>query len=165
MKTIPLTQGQFALVDDADYAAVSAFKWCALRDRRNVYAVRGVKKSPGVRTLLRLHSFLMPGIPQIDHRDGNGLNCQRDNLRPATGSQNARAARRKQIGRSSAFRGVSWDKAEDCWRARIWVGGRNLSLGCFVKEDEAAQAYDRASRQHFGEFAAPNFPRHPGRSC
>lgn len=158
MKTIPLTQGQVALVDDADYEAVSQFKWCAMKNRRGFYAGRGVYKTNGKHTVQYLHQFLLPGVSRIDHRDGNGLNNRRHNLRPATNQQNLQGARRKKIGATSRFRGVSWFSQYSKWQASIKVNGKPIHLGYHEVEAKAAKAYDVAARKYCGDFASPNFP-------
>lgn len=158
MKTIPLTQGKVALVDDADYEAVSQFKWCALKIGRRFYAVRNVRRPDGKIANQYMHRFLMPGAPEVDHRDGDGLNNQRNNLRPATSQQNHQGFKSKAAGKTSKFRGVSWRKERQKWRGHIQVDGKFVHLGSFKNEEDAARAYDAAARKYFGEFASPNFP-------
>lgn len=157
MKTIPLSQGKIALVDDADYEAVSAFKWYANKIGRRFYAARHFRRE-GKRSTQGLHQFLLPGVPRIDHRDGDGLNNQRDNLRPATTAQNAQGFRRKCIRTSSVYRGVSWHSARKKWRAGINVNGKRINLGDFALEADAARAYDTAAKQHFKDWSHLNFP-------
>lgn len=158
MKTIKLTQGKAALVDDADFERVKAHKWHALKSRRGFYAVRGLRKSDGKKTLQYLHRFLLPGVAEIDHRDGNGLNNQRENLRPVTHQQNMQGFQRKRLGATSKFRGVSWYKNISKWEARIQVSGKRIFLGHFTDETKAARAYDAAARHYFGDSAYFNFP-------
>jgi len=157
MRRIPLTQGKFALVDDADFEAVNQFKWCAQKSGRRFYAKRQAYSPEGKRILLFLHSFLLPKAVEIDHIDGDGLNCQRDNLRSATHLQNTQAFKRKQLGTSSKFIGVSWNRNLQKWDARVTVCGRQCFLGYFHSEKDAALAYDAAVQKYFGEFASPNF--------
>lgn len=123
MKIIPLSQGQVALVDDADFEAVNAFKWCAFKRRKGFHAARKVRRADGSWATQYLHQFLLPGIPQIDHKDGNGLNNQRQNLRPATAIQNRQGFRSKSVGATSAYRGVSWYSRDKVWEAQISNGG------------------------------------------
>lgn len=156
MKLIPLSQGKFAMVDDADFEAVNAFKWYAKANRSSGwYAARNVGKPDGTRTTQKLHQFLMPGVSMIDHKDGDKLNYRRDNLRPCTLSQNQWNARKRRG--TSKFKGVTWFSPTRKWMARICFEGNPYSLGCFFSEIDAAKAYDAAARKFFGEFARPNF--------
>lgn len=77
-----LTQGKVALVDDADYEAVSRFKWHARKAGRDFCAARNVTMPDGKRATQYLSQFLMPGVLQVGHCDGNKLNYQRENLFP-----------------------------------------------------------------------------------
>lgn len=157
MKEIPLTQGKVALVDDADFEAVSKFKWHAAKRRSRFYAARKIHKPDGEWTIQYLHQFLMPGVPQIDHQYGDGLDNRRKNIRPATNQQNRHGVNRKKVGAGSTFRGVSRDKQRGSWKAKIKACGKTLFLGRFSVESDAARAYDTAAKKYFGEFASPNF--------
>lgn len=152
VKQIPLTQGKFALIDDPDFQSVSEHKWFAVTDGWNWYAARKVKKQQQ-----RLHNFLMeppPGV-RIDHRDGNGLNCQRRNMRISTHAQNQQN-RRSKNPHTSRFKGVSWRKSHKRWVAQIRVDRQVVYLGLFEREEDAARKYDAAAEKHFGEFALTN---------
>ncbi len=93
---------------------------------------------------------------EVDHRDGNGLNNQRRNLRRASKSQNQAAYRGACKNKSSRFRGVRWASRYNNWTARITVNGREMHLGCFGVEVSAAAAYNRAAKKYFGRFASLN---------
>ncbi|MGO8812485.1 MAG: hypothetical protein ACLQJF_23750 [Candidatus Sulfotelmatobacter sp.] len=159
MKTISLTQGFVAIVDDADYGRVSAHKWCATRAKTNVYGIRKLRTPAGRTTSQLLHRFIMgvtdPEI-HVDHEDHNGLNCQRYNLRKCVRGEND-GNRRKTRG-ASQYKGVSWDSSRGLWRAFITVHNTSKFLGRFHDERDAAIAYDGAARTAFGEFANCNFP-------
>ena len=159
MRTIALTQGFVALVDDDDYCRVSAFKWSATKTKSNVYAVRKVRTASGRSTSLLLHRFITgvtnPRI-QVDHEDHDGLNCQRSNLRPCVRGENG-GNQRKTRG-ASKLKGVSWDSSRGLWRAFITVHSTSKYLGRFHDERDAALVYDAAARAAFGEFALCNFP-------
>jgi hypothetical protein len=161
MKTIPLTQGQFAVVDDADYEALSQHKWCAEKKGRTYYAVRGRKRNErqSGRGNIKMH-MVIAGTPpghDTDHVDGNGLNNQRRNLRVVSHAHNLHNTTRKQHGCTSRFRGISWSARERRWRAAVQVDGRRIELGYFKCEFEAAAAYDAAGIANFGEHFTPNF--------
>jgi hypothetical protein len=158
MKTIPLTQGLVALVDDADYERVSAFKWTATKVKNTTYAVRKVRTASGGTTSQLLHRFIAgvthPRI-EVDHEDHDGLNCQRSNLRPCVRGENG--GNTKKTRGASRYKGVSWDSSRGLWRAFITVHKRSKFLGRFRAESDAALVYDAAARAAFGEFALCNF--------
>ena len=64
--------------------------------------------------------------------------------------------RRKKNG-SSKYKGVAWIIRDERWQAAIQYEGRNIHLGHFTSEIEAARAYDAAAKQYFGDFALTNF--------
>lgn len=152
---IPLSKGFVAIVDEADAEAVLAHKWSAFQHGRTVYAQRSVKRG-GKWTSQRLHQFLT-GFPRTDHRNGNGLDNRRANLREATQGQNVYNQIRTRG--SSGFKGVTWWKRDGCWKAQISSNGRNRHLGYFRTAEAAAHAYDEAARELHGEFATLNFPK------
>ncbi len=164
MKKIPLTQGQVALVDDADFEALNRHKWYAQKYKNGFYAQRGVARPGGGQTVVIMHRVILsledPRI-QGDHRDGNGLNNQRYNLRIATNLQNGRAFKTPRVKATSRFRGVCWHKQLKRWQAAIKVSQVNKYLGLFADEEGAARAYDKAALEHFGEFTQLNLPNTP----
>lgn len=160
MKTIPLTQGRVAVVDDKDYERLSQWRWFARRERcGNWYAARSVQLGGGRVECLLMHRIILGAEPGqvIDHVDGDGLNNQRSNLRFATPTTN-QWNRKSNRNSSSAYKGVSWHKGTSKWAVEIRINGRRQHLGYFSDEKEAAHAYDRVSRKHHGEFARLNFP-------
>lgn len=94
---------------------------------------------------------------QTDHRNGNPLDNRRSNLRNASPTQN-QMNRRKSVLNTSGFKGVSWFSRTEKWRTQIRVGGKQRFLGYFDSLIEAAEAYDVAAKELFGEFARTNFP-------
>jgi hypothetical protein len=163
MKEIPLTQGKVALVDDADFEFLNQWKWYAMLNKRVWYAVRDVRTSDGSRRLEQMHQILIPS-PQVDHRDHDGLNNQRANLRACSVRQNGANKRRWLSKTTSRFKGVFERKNRRTgepngqYRAQIRVDYKLHNLGTFGTEYEAAQVYDAAAKEHFGEFAHLNFP-------
>lgn len=167
MRTVTLggrkARGRVALVDDADYELVSRHRWHVVEHDRGPgrrpagpYAATGVYRPSDRRTvIIRMH-ILITGIHTgIDHANGNGLDNQRKNLRPAGQDLNT-ANTRPTPGQSSRFKGVRRHR-EGKWEARIRVG-RPVYLGLFGSEEAAARAYDAAAVAAWGEFARPNFP-------
>lgn len=142
---VPLTQGRFALVDEADWPSVSGFSWCV---DSSGYAMGRQG---------RLHNFLM-GAKGIDHVNGNKLDNRRANLRVATLAQNGHN-RGKNPNGTSGFKGVSFCKQTGRWTAKILANGRTRWLGRHDTAEEAARAYDIAAQELHGEFARPNSVR------
>ena len=159
MRTLPLSKGYVALVDNEDYAHVSHLKWYAVVCSNTVYARHNVPRAGRKRAgSLSLHRVILgvtdPKV-EVDHKNGNGLDCQKHNLRKCTHSQNQKN-QRKTRG-SSQYKGVSWNKADRRWEAKIENAGFTIHLGRYKIEKDAALAYDVAARKHFGEFAHTNF--------
>ena len=91
----------------------------------------------------------------IDHINGVRTDNRIDNLRIASGSENA-MNRKLPVNSTSGFKGVSWDKESRKWKAHIKRDGVKRSLGRFHCPREAAEAYNAAAIVAFGEFALLN---------
>lgn len=151
MKSIPLTRGLVALVDDSDFEKISGFRWHARRKGKTIYAAR----SQNGRRIF-MHHEILGSFNQTDHRDLNGLNNSRENLRAATHVQNqGNTGLRK--NNTSGFKGVLFDSRLGKWFAKIQPKGKSIVLGCYNSPEEAAKAYDRAAVSYFGDFARTNF--------
>jgi hypothetical protein len=158
-RTIPLTQGHVAVVDDEDHEWLSQWRWCTKKivlanGRTKLYAHRRIGAST-----ITMHRLIM-GVNSgeiVDHIDGDGLNNRRSNLRKATVAANCWNSNSRR-NTSSHYKGVSWHRHVGKWGAAIRLCGRSQHLGYFTDETEAALAYDRAAKEHFGEFARLNFP-------
>lgn len=150
---ISLANGGFAEIDESDLALVSAHRWTFSVHRCGIRYAR--TKIDGKVVLMHRLILGCDESLEVDHRDGNGLNNRRTNLRPCTHQQNI-ANRRKLAPATSAFKGVFWETRRGAWCANIRVQGRKKHLGYFEEETEAARAYDVAAKQGFGEFARIN---------
>jgi hypothetical protein len=161
---IPLGHGVFALVDAEDFELVQGYEWRPLVARSGqVYAVSKRAREGGRVLMHRLISGASKD-QVTDHRDWDGLNNQRSNLRTCFQRQNLQSMTRSQRQRRGLCKGVTLDKRRGTWSATIKVGvpgtkgfGKAVFLGSFATEEQAARAYDEAARRYFGAFAAVNF--------
>ncbi len=153
---VPLSRGYVAIVDEADAGRVLSHKWSVRPSGRNVYAQRAVQRPDGVWTTQALHTFLT-GYERTDHRNGNGLDNRRSNLRDATREGNSQN-RRQRADNTSGYKGVTWHKRIDKWQAKVKADGVSRHVGYYETAEEAARAYDIAARFFHGEYASLNFP-------
>ena len=156
MKEIPLTQGKFAMVDDEDFDWLSQWKWRALKSKYTYYAVREGPRPE--RKNIFMHRLIMntPGDMSTDHKDRNGLNNQRENLRVCTVGQNNQNSKLRSDN-TTGFRGVYPTGSRKKYAAKIRSNGKFLHLGVFDSAAEAARAYDAVARGIYGELATTNF--------
>ena len=151
---VALTQGREAMIDVVDIPIVETANWNLFtpNGRANIYAERRERSDWGKRILL--HRLIMGDpIEQVDHRDGNGLNCCRNNLRLATHSQNQMNRRGNQKNNTSGYKGVSWNNIAEQWTASIQANGKQTFLGRFASKELAYEAYCDAAKRLHGEFA------------
>ncbi|UCC97938.1 MAG: HNH endonuclease [Phycisphaerales bacterium] len=159
-RKIPLTQGRYAIIDPADYAALSRYKWrlCRTKGKNVLYAERSVRRPDGKYSRILMHRELIrpPEGYVIDHINGCGLDNRRANLRLATVAQNAWNARKRNP--RSGYKGVWFVRDKGLYRAAIVCHGQRMHLGYFKDKRQAAQAYDAAATTLHGQFAVLNFP-------
>jgi hypothetical protein len=155
---IPISRGLVALVDDDDLERVTAAgPWCAAPNGRTTYAHRRVAGPNGQASTQQLHAFLT-GWERTDHRNGDGLDNRRANLRRATHGQNM-FNKRLYKNSTSGFKGVSQRKGSGRWAAQIQANGAHEYLGQYATAEDAARAYDARALALFGDFARLNFPQ------
>jgi hypothetical protein len=155
-RLIPLTQGQFAIVDAADYEWLSQWKWHAgwNKHTQGFYVKRGVRLGSSRFRTDFMHRLIL-GLEhadrrQGDHWNGNTLDNRRDNLRIATYAQNTQNARPRKDN-PSGYKGVQLHRG--VWCAQITVNGKKQHLGSFSTPELAHAAYCEAAKKAYGEFA------------
>lgn len=160
MKKIPLTQGKFAIVDDEDYERIVAMgSW----HFNNGYASSSLayKKPNGKwgKKTLYMHRAIMHldflDKRLIDHINHDRLDNRRKNLRICSHLQNIRNSK-KQKNNTSGYKGVSFNKNSQKFRAQIRFNNKNMCIGSFECPKEAAKAYNEAALKYHGEFANLN---------
>jgi hypothetical protein len=149
-KIIPLTCGKVAVVDGADFAALSAFRW----HYTGRYAARRLPVREGGKIVFMHRVIAGLDSPCVDHANGNPLDNRRCNLRVCTESQNQ--ANRVRFNSKSGLKGVSWIPWKKRWAAKITHNYRGVTIGYFRDKVDAARAYDTKAAELFGEFARTN---------
>jgi HNH endonuclease len=158
MKII-LTGGEVAVIDDEDFDIISRYSWFLRmtgRKKERRYAVSNFINSSGKRRMLFMHRLILGQENeknQIDHKDGDGLNNQKSNLRICTNSQNGCNKAKYKIG-TSVHKGVR--KVRNRWAAFIVLNRKQHWLGTFQTENQAAEAYNKKAMELHGEFARLN---------
>ena len=154
---VNLSRGYVARVSLKDYARVmDAGPWFAHvpPNRKTVYAVRNFINTNGVYSQQQLHRFILRLTnPKVlgDHKDGDGLNNLRSNLRKATPSQSQRN-RAKQNNNSTGFSGVSWNKHASKFEAHVKLCGKKKHLGLFISVKDAVHAVAVAKKKLYKSF-------------
>lgn len=150
MKLIPLTQGQFAQVDDEDFNELSKYTWWYNQG----YAFRYCPTPLGGKGAVAMHRWLIqaPKGAWVDHKDGCSLNNTQANLRFASGVQNSFNKRTPRNNRTGV-KGVHYYRPTGKYAASIAAYGKRTFLGYHTTIEEAATAYAKAAQELHGEFA------------
>lgn len=152
MAEIVLTDGCIVTVDESDFEWLSQEDWqCDSHKYAHI-----AKWVDGKTVTIKMHRMILNAAAGtfVDHKDRNGMNNQRCNLRFATRSQNQ--MNKKQAKHStSPFKGVKFcpKKKSKKWHARITVDGRRMSLGYYESAEAAFCAYRNASLLYHADFS------------
>lgn len=145
-----------AILDVGDLPLVQKYRWHLAAGKVGYVATHLDGK---VTTMHRLITgWSLTDCRHIDHKNGNGLDNRRENLRQATPSQNG-ANRRMRVNNRSGYVGVSWNKERQLWDSCVSFNKATYHLGRFKTAEEAARAYDSKKFELCGEFARLNFPK------
>lgn len=165
MKQIKLSNGKIAKIDDKYFEKFSKYKWAfnpPKKGRNTGYVFRHKLKEDIWNSVhIKMHRYIMfleghnIENKKIDHKDGNGLNNQVENLRVVTNTENQRNSI-KYKNNKSGYKGVHLNK-EGKWVAQIRCGKKQqIYLGSFKNKEDAAKAYNEAAIKYHGEFANLN---------
>lgn len=152
---VPLTRGRFALIDRSDYERIGRYPWHAYPDKATWYARRGFWESHGDHhQLVRMHQEVLEVFDRpIDHKNRNGLDNRRRNIRVVTRGQNRQNSRAYS---STGFKGV-YRTPYGHFVSQLRVGGQLHHFGTFQTAIEAARRYDEGALLLFGADAGRNF--------
>jgi hypothetical protein len=150
---VPLTKGYEAVIDANDVPLVEGYNWTASVNPWTVYAYR-MRRVDGKQRPVKMHRVIMgePEGHEVDHRDCDGLNNRRCNLRAATSSENKKN-QRVSSKNTTGYKGVHYYKAYGNFQAYISANGKQNFLGYYETAEAAHAAYCAAAARVHGEFA------------
>jgi hypothetical protein len=157
MKLINLTRGFFAIVDDENFEYLNQWKWqCSAKGYVTRTKRVGERKNNKKKTF-RMHRVILnlPDGFYVDHINHNKLDNRKCNLRIATDTQNLGNMKTPRHN-STGFKGVSFDKSRNKYEVYITKKDKKIHLGRYNTKKEAAQAYNKAAQEYFGEYAKLN---------
>lgn len=140
------------IVSESDYESVMKYRWHINKFPHTMYASAKINNKQ-----VRLHRFILGGEGMVvDHKDGNGLNCSRDNMRLCTTAENARNRSKNEVRNKSGYKGVWFCNLRNKFKSQIRVGEKRITVGTFTDSLSAAIAYNEAAIKYHGEFAKLN---------
>lgn len=158
-RKIELTNGGFALVDDEDFEMLSKFSWRGHNNGRMTYAsayLGGGRKNGRKGYMHRLIMNAQKG-QMIDHKNRDGLDNRRENLR-FTDRKGNEGNSRPRLDSRSKYKGVFFSQENQKWVAQGKRNGKTKHLGTYKTEELAALAFDKSARDYYKDFAFLNFP-------
>lgn len=154
---VSLTQGKFCIIDIVDLDKISNHKWYVIKSKsknsERLYAYGLVNNQ-----YILMHRFIM-GLQsgdcrQIDHKNHDGLDNRRKNLRICTPRQNQLNRRQLRIF-SSQYTGVAWSNKYQLWSSHY----DKRFLGYFNNEKTAAKVRDAYAILDSPDFIITNFDK------
>jgi hypothetical protein len=158
-REIPLTQGQVTKVDATRYKWLNQWKWYAKwrEHTQSFYAARNSAPDEKGKRFTIFMSREVLGLSrddprQADHWNHDTLDNRRENLRPASQSQNQWNAKKRKDN-LSGYKGVTFDRTRNKWKARIQVNKKEITIGYFDTPEAAYIAFCDAAKRNCGDFA------------
>lgn len=151
---VELTKGYFAIVDDEDFDYINQFSWHVVITKNNKYAAGNIKGKT-----VQMHRLILNASKNkfVDHKNMNGLDNRKNNLRLCNRSQNRMNTLKPCNSKSSKYKGIhKCSSKKNPWRSQIRLNGKIYHLGCFKTKKEAALAYNKAAKKLFKEYANLN---------
>lgn len=146
MKEIELPNERTTLVDDKNFNSLNQYSWFSKKHRNTFYVLRKIIIDGKVE-LRKMHHDVIGKPPKgkvTDHKNGNGLDNQEENLKHVTNRENCQ---NKHIQRTSKYPGVYWNKERNKWQSNIKINGKTKYLGRYDNEIEASKAYENKCKE------------------
>ena len=157
MKKIKIKTFIYVLVDDEDYERLNKYRWTYNPYMK--YVGRQYKKAGKIHLRLMHRDIIKTKKHSIDHINRNLLDNRKENLRACTRQQNYWNSGLLRNKVTSIYKGVCFHKQHKKFHARIRHNGKQMHLGLFMVEKDAALAYDRMAMKLRGKYARINFPK------
>lgn len=159
-KTIPVNKGKDeAKIDAEDFERVTQHSWRTVTAKSGRRIVVTTISTPKGYRQITLGAFLMKppkGKLVYPRRFQNGFDYRKENLIVCSMSERQKILPKSRNTGTSKYKGVSFYSKNSCWRAGIRVNGKSVHIGFFDSEEEAALAYNKAAKKHFGDLAYQN---------
>lgn len=143
------------LFDLEDYELLKQYTWTLSHVGGCFYAKAWLYGSDKPK-IIKMHRLVL-GFPdyKIDHKDRNGLNNKKSNLRKFEGGQN-RMNSSISKNNTTGFKGVTYEQKKKLWLTHIGFKGEKIKGGRFKNKYAAALRYNQLAIKYFGEFAVIN---------
>ncbi len=144
----------YAIIDSEDFHKIENYWWNIHRFSDNLLYARSMTGKTGN----FMHNLILNPIEgfKVDHKNRNGLDNRKENLRLANTIQSAGNTGPRSNSKDSKYKGVHKNKRGT---VKIWIACLcRKNIGYYATEIEAAKAYDKAAYERYGEFAYLNFP-------
>lgn len=164
MKILQIKEHQ-VLVDDEDFELINKVKWYIVKGTNTFYAYTDLRTRKDGKTLegsqFAMHRVIL-GLEKlgnsdtpVDHKNGNGLDNRKENLRIVTNQLNTFNTKPKHKNKSSIYKGVMLAKGK--WNVQIKLNYKSNNLGTYKDEIYAAKVYDAVVRFYTGAVGYVNF--------
>lgn len=127
------------LIDKEDLEKIIKYRWYITKHENTFYA-RTQKKEGNKYKGLYMHRLIKecPEIKVIDHRNGNGLDNRKCNLKICTQKENSKNQKLSN-NNTSGYRNIFWNKINNTWDVQI----KHRRLGQFKSKNEAVKARNK----------------------
>jgi len=152
-RVIKLISGEYVRVDEEDYERLSQYSWCLFKSEKWQYAIR-VEHKNGTQKTIYMHREIM-GVTDpkvyVDHRDHDGLNNLKSNLRVSDNRFNQYNVGKKSTSKQKYKNIRQLDESR--WQVRVRTPKGNRVEKVVYSEEEAVKLYNELALKHHGEFA------------